>query len=183
MFLNKKNCIEILEQKKFWWFLFNPKALTKYNLNKVLKKSSSLILLNYPIINRKLIRYSFLQSRIIGVGTPTYYTFGVSKWQKLLNNNKYQLKLSGKKDSWFFFGIVISMRNWFLNSTFIIWNVFYNEIIEKTFFLFNTWNVLIQSISVNSVKQSFFKKWLKKKAKLFFLWKLPRIYSKFILLT
>ena len=183
MFFYNKNFITILEQKKFRWLLLNPKALTKYNLTKALTKNSKLNLLIYPVINRWVIWQLYSNSKILGVGIPTYYTFGLSKWQKLLNKNWYQLKLAGKKDSWFFFGLVISIKNWFLNSTLIIRNVFYNEIVEKTFFVFNIRNVLIQSISLNMVKQSFFKKRLWKKTKLFFLWKLPRIYSKFILLN
>lgn len=179
----KKNLIELLEQKKFWWLMMNPKALNKYNLFKALNKSTKSQLFDYCLLNWWLIWQIFWSSKIIGFGTPSYYTFGLSKWQKLLNWNWYQLKLTGKKDSWFFFGVVLSVWNWFLNSTVIVWNVFYNEIIEKTFFIFNIWNILIQPILLESVKQSFFKKWLWKKKKLFFLRFLPRIYSKFILLN
>lgn len=179
----KKNLIEVLEQKKFWWLILNPKALSKYNLLKASNISNKINLYEYSLINWWLLREVFWNSKILGIGTPSYYTFGLSKWQKLLNWNWYQLKLTGKKDSWFFFGIILSVWNWFLNSTVIVRNVFYNEIIEKTFFVFNIWNILIQTISVNSVKQSFFKKRLRKKTKLFFLRSLPRIYSKFLLLN
>lgn len=183
--LLKKNLVEILEQKKFWWLMYNPKAFSKYNLLNALQRDnkSYLNLCEYSTVNWWVIRQIFWNSKLLGIGVPSYYTFGVSKRQKLLNWNLYQLKLTSKKDSWFFFGLVISVRNWFLNSTVLIRNVFYNEIVEKTFLIFNIWNILLQSISINLVKQSFFKKRLRKKTKLFFLWTLPRIYSKFILLN
>lgn len=176
-----KNILFKLEQKKLNKFLENPKALVKFNLSKAFDETSNLNYLNYYYISWRLIRLILKKTKIFGIGVPSYYALGTSKWKKLTSISPFQLKLSFKKDSWFFFGIVISKKNWFLNSSLIIWNVFYNEIIEKTFFLFNEWNVLSQDVDIKSTKQIFFKKWLWKKSKLFFLWSFPWVYSKVLL--
>jgi ribosomal protein L19 len=171
-----------LEQKKLNRLLENPKALVKFHLTKALNERWNFNYLRYFYISRKIIKLIFKKLKIFGIGIPSYYIFGSSKWQKLVSKNPYKLKLSVKKDSWFFFGIVISKKNWFLNSSLIIRNVFYNEIIEKTFFLFNERNILSQNININLTKQIFFKKRLKKKSTLFYLRSFPWVYSKVILL-
>ena len=169
-----------IEQKKLWRFISNPKFYVKFNLQKTFGIDNINYLL-YFWINKWLIRNVFSGSKFLGFGTPNYYTFGLSKRQRSLNWNKYKLKLTYKKDNWFFYGIVISLRNWFLHSTVTIRNVFYNEIVEKTFFLFNIWNVLIQTISTDFLKQANIIKSIWKRSKFFHLWRLPWLYSKFSL--
>lgn len=176
--MKKSSILNNLEQKKLRRFILNPKFSIKFNLQKIFGLDNINYLL-YSWVNKWLIWNIFNNSKFIGVGTPNYYTFGLSKWQRSLSKNKYNLKLTNKWDNWFFYGIVISIWNWFLQSTLTLWNVFYNEIIEKTFFLFNIWNVLIQSISSDLLKQVALKKISWKWSKLFYLWKLPWLFSKF----
>ena len=167
-----------IEQKKLRWLLSSEKFLPKFNLSQNFS-INNIIYLFYFWINWILVKQSFKSSRFIGIGFSYYYTFGLSKRQLSLNWNKYKLKLINKKDSWFFYGIILSVRNWFVQSTVTIWNVFYNEIIEKTFFLFNIWNTLTQSIPLDFFKNFSLKKNFWKRSKNFFLRKLPRLYSKF----
>lgn len=175
------NILSSLEYKKLNKLLENPKALVKFNLTKALNKYTNFNLLKFVYISWRIIKLILKGIKIFGVGVPSYYTFGSSKRQKLISKNPFKLKLSCKKDSRFFFGIVLSKWNWFLNSSIIVWNVFYNEIIEKTFFIFNERNILSQNVDINVTKQIFFKKKLKKKSTCFYLRSFPRIYSKIIL--
>lgn len=178
----KKKILNLVEQKKLNWLIWNPKALIKYNLIKAFNPFSQLNYLSNFYCNWWLINLTFTTTKLIGVGAPVYYSFGPIKWQKTNLWNQYQLKLNIWKDNWFLFGIVIKIKKKFLTTSLTIWNVFYNEIIEKTFFLFNVRNVLNQTISIPEVKQIFFKKKIWKKTKLYFIWSYPRSYSKVVLI-
>lgn len=177
MLLNK-TLVWILEQKKLVRLINNPKALVKYNLTKALNEINHTNYLYFFHCNRKIISLILKKTKIFGIGSPSYYNFGVLKWQKSSSLNKYQLKLNSWRDSWFFFGIVLKTKWNFLNSSLTVWNVFYNEVIEKSFFLFNIRNILSQSISIFDTKQIFFKKSFKKKTTLYHIWKWPRAFSK-----
>ena len=94
----------------------------------------------------------------------------------------YLQKNKVKKDSWFFFGLCLFKKNNFFNTTLTIRNVFYNEIIEKTFFLFNIRNKIVTKL----FKEEFSNcpsvvKNIKKKKNFSFIWKKPRANSKFLL--
>lgn len=98
-----KNVLFKLEQKKLNKFLENPKALAKFNLAKAFNDKLEFNYLNYFYVSRWITWLILKEIKIFGVGVPTYYSFSSSKWQKLVSKNPYQLKLSLKKDSWFFF--------------------------------------------------------------------------------
>jgi len=66
--------------------------------------------------------------------------------------DNYIAKLQIKKDSRFFYGFVLSRRLNFLSSTLTLRNVFYNEIMEKTFPLFSIRNTLVGEIARKNVK-------------------------------
>jgi ribosomal protein L19 len=172
------NVLEYIEQKKLVWLIRNPKALVKYNLTKALNEVNQINYLYFFYCNKRLVSLILKKTKIFGIGSPSYYNLGLSKWQKSSSMTKYQLKLNSWKDSWFFFGIVLRTKWNFLNSSLIVRNVFYNEIIEKSFFLFNIRNVLSQSNNVFDTKQIFFKKTIKKKTTLYNIRSCPRAYSK-----
>lgn len=85
-----------------------------------------------------------------GLATHTYYSLELSKKQKLMKRNPYKSKLQVKKDSRFFYGLVLSRRINFLSSTITIRNVFYNQIMEKTFPLFSVRNTLVGELEQGS---------------------------------
>ena len=104
-----------------------------------------------------------------------------SKKTKLLNNNLYLTKLNKKKESRFFYGICISKKNNLINSSLRLRNVFYSEIIEKNFFLFNPWNSVISTINPWNLLNAQLYGGLSLKKKWFFLRKKPRQFSKIVL--
>lgn len=180
MFL-KKNILFFLSQKKLIWLMWNPKATVKFNLMVALKNKYQINYFLYFYISRKFFKYILKKTKIFGIATPSFYNFSSQKKQKLSSKNLFKIKLLSWKDNRFFFGIVLKIKKRFLNSTITIRNVFYNEIIEKTFFLFNVWNTVSQSLNISEVKQNFFKKSIKKKSNYFFLWSYPWSYSKVLL--
>lgn len=178
----KKNFLFSLEQKKLIWLLWNPKALVKFNLIKALDRKTNINYLQFNYLSWKIIKLILKQTKIFGIGIPSFYTIENKKKQKLNIKNWYQLKLLAKKESWFFFGIVLATKWNFLNSSILIWNVFYNEVIEKKFFLFNIRNFISQTLEVTEVSQTFFKKKkIKKKSTLYYIRNYSRSTSKLLL--
>lgn len=132
--------------------------------------------MQYSRIAWKLFRTIFTKSDFFGLGLHGYYSLEISKKQKLSTKNFYLTKLNIKKDSWFFYGLVICWRINFLSSTVTIWNVFYNEIMEKTFPIYSIRNTLVGNLQPGTFRHflSSFLKNRKLKKKLRSIWNYPR---------
>ncbi|MBP7859348.1 50S ribosomal protein L19 [Patescibacteria group bacterium] len=87
-----------------------------------------------------------------GLGLHGYYNLDLSKKQRLTTRNNYVSKLQIKKDSRFFYGVIIARKLNFLNSTITLRNVFYNEVMEKTFPVFSIRNTLVGPILKNRLR-------------------------------
>jgi hypothetical protein len=124
----------------------------------------------------------FLKPKFFGLAQRAYYTLEPSKKLNLLNKNFYKLKIQLKKDTWFFYGIVISKKINFLSSSITIWNVFYNQVMEKTFQIFNIWNFLLSGLKTQVLQHSltwFIKhKWFKRK--FYFIWNYSRAVTRIV---
>lgn len=167
------------------WTRNSTRAEIKWNLNRSFDKTIDYNLFDYPNSTWRVIKLIYKPGIFFGLGTHGYYSLDVSKKQKLTTKNFHKLKLNIKKDSRFFFGLVISRHLNFLSSTFKIWNVIYNEIIEKTFPIFSMRNTLVSELQNNWIKHflSFFlkRKWNKKR--FFSIWNHPRMVSRITLVN
>lgn len=165
-----------LQVKKLIWFSDLSRASVRFQFTDALDLKLDFNYLHYPWIARWIFWLMFTKSDFFGLGLHGYYSLEISKKQKLANWNLYLSKLNIKKDSWFFYGLVISRHINFLSSTITLRNVFYNEIMEKTFPIFSTWNTLVGHLQVGSFKHflSNFLRNRKFKKKLRSIWNYPR---------
>lgn len=134
---NTKFILNLLSKKKINNFFLSQKFLFKMNLVNFYQPKITLNYSVYPILLNKIIRQFLRAGTIIGVGHNNYYSLEFSKKFKFDKKKLYLSKLNVKKESRFFYGICISKKNNLLNSTITLRNVYYNEIIEKSFFIFN----------------------------------------------
>lgn len=176
-----KFLLDLISKKKLKKLLFLPKFSAKMGLFKFYQPAVKGNYVNYSFLINRIFKALFVSGSIIGIGHTNYYSLDFSKKNKSLSKKKYLNKLNVKKESWFFYGICISKKNKMLASTVKLWNVYYNEIIEKTFLLFNPRNSVLETLKptllINASKydgHSLKKKW-------FFLRKKPRQYSKITL--
>lgn len=117
-----------------------------------LDKFRNLNYLEYPPATRKIIKNLITPGRFFGLALHSYYSLELSKKMKLTKWNFYISKLQVKPDTRFFYGLIISWKLNYLSTTVTLWNVFYNEVMEKTFPLFNIWNTLVSDLSGFHVK-------------------------------
>lgn len=134
---NTKFLLNSLNKKKIKNLSFSNKFHFKMNLFKFYQPLIHFNYFSYPFIINKIIKDLVKPGTVVGVGHTNYYSLDFSKKNKLLNNNPYVTKLNKKKESRFFYGICIAKKNNLVNSSVHLRNVFYTEIIEKNFFLFN----------------------------------------------
>lgn len=183
-FRQLSSILEVIQHKKVIRLWSSAWSNIKWNLSKTFLWKFDFNLFDYPLITRFLIKKIYQAGIFFGLGVHTYYSLDFSKKIKLTTKNFHKLKLNSKKDSWFFYGLAISWHLNFLSSTIKIWNVFYNQIIEKTFPLFSIRNTLVGEI--NSKRLEHFltfllkNKWQKKN--FFSLRNHPRMISRITLL-
>jgi ribosomal protein L19 len=84
-----------------------------------------------------------------------------------------------KRDTRYFYGLVISRKINFLSTTLKIRNVFYNEIMEKTYPIFNIRNTLVSELPLNTLTHflTIFLKNKKKKKTFYHIRDYPRAMS------
>lgn len=183
-FWRTSSTLEAIQHKKVIRLWTSARSHIKWNLTNCFIWKIDFNLFDYPLVTRWLIKEFYFPGIFFGLGVHSYYSFDFSKKFKLTTKNFHKLKLNIKKDSWFFYGLAISWRLNFLSSTIKIWNVFYNQIIEKTFPIFSIRNTLVGEINSKRLEHflTFFlkNKWWKKK--FFSLWNHPRMISWIVLL-
>lgn len=183
-FWQLSSTLEAIQHKKVVWLWTSAWSHIKWNLSKTFFKKLDFNLFDFPLVTWILIKKIYHTGIFFGLGVHSYYSLDFSKKIKLTTKNFHKLKLSTKKDSWFFYGLVISWHLNFLSSTIKIWNVFYNQIIEKTFPLFSIRNTLVDEINSKRLEHFltlFLKnKWDKKK--FFSLRNHPWMVSRIILI-
>lgn len=165
-----------LQVKKLTKVCTSIKAPLKYPFKVAFDLQLEFNYFEYPRLSWKLFRLIFTNSDFFGLGQHSYYTLEISKKHWLSTKNYYLTKLNIKKDSWFFYGLVVSWKINFLSSTITLWNVFYNEIMEKTFPIFSSRNTLVGRLKVGTFKHflsNFLWNW-KYKKKLWSVWNYPR---------
>lgn len=165
-----------LQVKKLTRVCTSVKAPLKYPFKSAFDSILDINYFEYSRLSRWLFRIIFSKSDFFGLGQHSYYTLDISRKQRLSTKNFYLTKLNIKKDSWFFYGLVVSRKINFLSSTVTLWNVFYNEIMEKTFPIFSIWNTLVGHLKVGTFKHflsNFLRNW-KYKKKLWAVWNYPR---------
>lgn len=178
------NLLKKLQVKKFTRIWNSKKSEIKYLFLWTFQKKNNNLYLNIPSLIQRILKQYIKPGIFFGLGVRGYYTLDTSKKVWWTIKNKYKIKLQVKKDSWFFYGLVIAWKLNFLSSTITLWNVFYNEIMEKTFPLFSIRNTLVGEIKSSNLKH-FFSIYLKnkwEKKKFFYVWNYPRAVNKIILL-
>ncbi len=172
-----------LQNKNLKQLLGKSRAVARFNFPQTLDEKLNINYLIYPISSWRVIRSLVEPGTFFGLATHTYYTLELGKKQKLINWKPYLSKLQVKKDSRFFYGLVLSRRVNFLSSTVTIRNVFYNEIMEKTFPLFSVWNTLVGKLEQGTFKHflATFLKNKKNKKNYFHIWNYPRAFGRITL--
>lgn len=135
---NSSNILVELQAKKLLRMRLGSKSFIKFNLTRSFDPKLAFNYIDYPSTMRRSIRLLYTTGDFFGLGLHTYYSNEISRKQKLLNQNYYNTKLQVKSDSRYFYGLVISRRINFLSTSLTIRNVFYNEIMEKSFPLFSS---------------------------------------------
>ena len=183
MLPHKPNILFHLQVKKFHRLRQLPKFDVKFNFSRSYNRKLYLDYLDYPVVILWIFWTIFKTGIFFGLGVHGYYTLDLSKKQKFGGRADYFSKLQIKKDSRFFYGVVLTRHLNFLSSTLKIRNVFYNEIMEKTLPLFSIRNTLVSELPRAGVKHflapyiSRIKKW----KKFFYLWNYPRAECKITL--
>lgn len=168
-----------LQIKNLKRLLGKSRASVRFNFPHTLDETLDINLLTYTPCSWKLIRTLVKPGTFFGLATHTYYSLELSKKQKLMKRNPYKSKLQVKKDSRFFYGLVLSRRINFLSSTLTIRNVFYNQIMEKTFPLFSVRNTLVGELEQGTFTHflATFLKNTKKKKNFYHIWNYPRAFG------
>lgn len=180
--ITKINLLEKLQEKKFRWLSFEKKFISsKINLSSYFCTKYKLNYFTYLRLTRRILKISLVVGKVFGCGLTNYISLDTSKRNKSGLNEKYNLKLLSWKDSRFFYGSLLKCRRNFTSYTIWLRNVFYNEIVEKTFLLFSNWSGIVSyfsNLEINQLKKRLLKK---KKKNFFFLRKKPRVFSKITL--
>ncbi len=176
--------LQLLQHKWVFWLWNLEKTDIKWDVSSTFNKNLDIYLFDYPPLTRRVIKFLYQPGVFFGLAAWSYYSGDFSKKRKLTTKNFYKLKLSTKWDGKFFFGLLISRHLNFLSSTVKIRNVFYNEIIEKTFFLFNNWNSLVGNLQNTKMWHflAFFLKNRRRKKKFLSIRQHPRVISWIVLL-
>lgn len=168
-----------LQNKKLIHYTTAPKADIKYNFKRSNWQKLDINFLNYPPVARWAIKTLCRPGCFFGLATHTYYTNEISKKFYPVRKKWYLSKAELKRDTRYFYGLVISRKINFLSTTVKIRNVFYNEIMEKTYPIFNIRNTLVSELSVKSLTHflTIFLKNKKKKKTFFHIRNYPRAMS------
>lgn len=169
-----KNIIQLLQLKKFNEQLENDIYSSKFKFKFFFDNIYECNYISYNIITRRIFWHFYKSGNFIGINFMSHYQLDLSKRTWSLQKNLFMLKILSKKDSRFYYGLCVAKKNNFLASTALIWNVFYNEIIEKWLFLFSDRNESISQISFYSINQIIFSKFKKNN----FWWKFFFLRSK-----
>ncbi len=149
---NSNNLLFWLQIKKFWWLRNSARAMVKLPFLLTPRTYSFSSYLEFPLTSWKIIWQKLTSGIFFGLGLHGYYNLDLSKKQRLTTRNNYVSKLQIKKDSRFFYGVIIARKLNFLNSTITLRNVFYNEVMEKTFPVFSIRNTLVGPILKNRLR-------------------------------
>lgn len=174
------NVLVKLQNKKLARMALTEPSKVEFDFTKAKDRFWNFNYLDYPFATRRVIKKLIVPGKFYGLALHSYYSLELSRKVKLTNWNFYVTKLQVKPDTRFFYGLVISWKLNYLSTTITIWNVFYNEIMEKTFPLFNVWNTLVSDLSSFWVKHflSTFLRNVKNKKKFFDIWNHPRSTSR-----
>jgi len=155
----------------------------EFDFSQSFDKSRSFNYLEYPYITRKIIKNLIVPGKFFGLALHSYYSLELTKKMKLTKWNFYINKLQIKPDTRFFYGLIISWKLNYLSTTVTLRNVFYNEVMEKTFPLFSIWNTLVGNLSDYNIKHflSNFLRNTKNKKWFFNIWNHPRAISRITL--
>lgn len=177
------NTIANLQNKYLTRLLWKSRAGVKYNFPQTLDENLNLNYLTYLPCSWRIIRSLVQPGTFFGLATHTYYSLELSKKQKLMKWNHYLAKLQVKKDSRFFYGLVLSRRVNFLSTTVTLRNVFYNQIMEKTYPIFSIWNTLVGTLQKGTYKHflATFLKNRKKKKNFYHIRNYPRAFGRITL--
>lgn len=100
--------ITILQNKNLKQLLGRSRAVARFNFPQTLDEKLNINYLIYPPTSQRIIRSLVKPGTFFGLATHTYYTLELGKKQKLTNRRPYLSKLQVKKDSRFFYGLVLS---------------------------------------------------------------------------
>lgn len=159
------------------------KTTIKFNFNRSFDVNLDFNYIDFPMSMWRAIRLIYKSGIFFGLGLHTYYSNEISWKQKLLNKNYYTSKLQIKKDSRYFYGLVLSRKLNFLSTTVTLRNVFYNEIMEKKYPIFSARNTLVSQLESGTVKHflSTFLKNKKNKKTFYHIRNYPRALSRIVL--
>ena len=182
---SSKNLLFLIQSKRLRRFRTSTKAAIKIDFTASFDKILNYNYIDFPPAARWIVWIIFTAGGFFGLGIHGYYSIDLSKKQRLASKNNYLSKLHLKKDSWFFYGVLMTRKLNFLNSTITLRNVFYNEIMEKTFPIFSIWNSLLGALPALSI-QHFLSPYLRNKRykkKFFYLRNYPRAVSRIVLIA
>lgn len=174
------NVLVKLQSKRLAKMNLTSPMKVEFDFMKAADKVWNFNYLDYPFATRRIIKKLIIPGKFYGLALHSYYSLELSRKTKLINWNFYTTKLQVKPDTRFFYGLIISWKLNYLATTITIWNVFYNEIMEKTFPLFSVRNTLVSDLSSFWIKHflSTFLRNIKNKKKFFNIWNHPRSTSR-----
>ena len=149
MVFKEKPQTNILVQLQVKWLLQfwdGSRAELRYNFNAAQPHTAEINYIDYSETCWWSIWSIFKPGLFFGLGLASFYSLDLTWKKKFIGGNSYWFKSDVKWDIWFFYGILVRRHLNLLNGSITIRNVFYNELMEKTFSIFNIWNTLLGEV-------------------------------------